>query len=240
MVGRAEQLAVNDAALVLRALRRCVSYVPPRWRLACSYHLGLLGNCEPELRHLGRLTQPGGCAVDVGANLGLYAYAMARVHVEVHAFEPNPVVTRALQAWRNPRVHVHAVALASEQTTATLRIPVQDGMPLTGWASLGSGRLPSANSYEELQVTTKTLDEFALRDVRLIKIDVEGYEVEVLRGAAGTIERSRPVMVVEVDDGNQIAIARIAEEFGYTVTTLAELLGIVGSQQNRILVPTRG
>jgi FkbM family methyltransferase len=230
---------VNDDALTLRALRRLISYVPDRWRLACSYRVGLLGSCEPELRHLRRLAEPGGCAVDVGANVGLYAYAMARSHEELHAFEPKPAVTSALQAWRNPRVHVHPVALASERATATLRIPIQGGLSLNGWASLGPGRLPSATAYKEIQVATEPLDEFGLRDVRLIKIDVEGGEVEVLRGAAKTIERSRPVMVVEVDDANQAAVARIAEELTYTITTLAEHLGIVGSEQNRILVPSR-
>jgi FkbM family methyltransferase len=240
MVGRAEQRAVNDAGLVMRALQRCVSHVPPRWRLGCRYRVSVLGNCEPELRHLRRLTQGGGCAVDVGANVGLYTYAMARWHQEVHAFEPNPLVIRALEAWRNPRVHVHPVALAAGRIAATLRIPVQDGQVLDGWASLGSGRLPSAPRYEELQVRTKPLDDFDLRDVRLIKIDVEGYEVEVLRGAIRTIARSRPVVVIEVDDDNQVAIGHIAEEFGYAVTTLAEHVGIAGSRQNRILVPSRG
>lgn len=231
---------MNDTGLLLRALQRCVPYVPPSLRLASSYYLGLLGNCEPELRHLSRLAKPGGCAVDVGANVGWYAYAMARRHQEVHAFEPNPLVTSALRAWSNPRVQVHPVALASGRTSATLRIPVRDGQVLSGWASLGPGRLPAATNYEELRVTTESLDKFNLRDVRLIKIDVEGLEVEVLRGAAQTIERSRPVMVVEIDEDNQIAVAQLAREWGYEVKTLGEHLGIVGSLQNRILVPSDG
>jgi hypothetical protein len=65
-------------------------------------------------------------------------------------------------------------------------------------------------SSQEIEVETRTLDEYEL-DVGFIKIDVEGHELAVLDGAKGTIEKSRPNMLVECnDEHNPGAVRKLA------------------------------
>jgi FkbM family methyltransferase len=162
---------------------------------------------------------------------------MARCYDVVHSFEPNPGVTEALLAWSNPRVQVHHVALSNVRGFASLRIPLSKGVPLAGWASLGEGRLPPGHDFLELEVPTVRLDDLELQDVRLMKIDVERHEMAVLEGARQTLARSRPVIILELDDGNRAAIEGFARELGYLVTTLFEHLGVTPSPQNVLLIP---
>lgn len=223
--------------MALAAIRRGIAHLPGRWRLPCSYRLHLMEGCEPELRYVGRLAAGGGCAIDVGANVGWYTYAMTRFFDVVHSFEPNPAVTEALLAWRNPRVHVHHVALSNTRGTAPLRIPVMNGVSLAGWASLGEGRLPSGHEFRLLDVPIIRLDDLALQDVRLMKIDVERHETAVLEGARQTVARSRPVIILELDDCNRAAVDVFTRELGYRVTTLFEHIGAKPSPQNVLLIP---
>ena len=71
--------------------------------------------------------------------------------------------------------------------------------------------------------------------VDLIKIDVEGCELEVLEGARRTITASRPVLIVEIKDGHYDRVADFAAELGYDVSRLIDVIGVQGSAENFIL-----
>ena len=154
---------------------------------------------ERELRLVRHLCQRERDAVDVGAHEGSYVHFMKRYARRVYAFEPVPSLAEAL-AWKfAPRVVVRNIALSRESGTAILRIPLLDGVPLSGLASLNEGAGATA-AATEIAVQTRPLDEVFAGDAGFIKIDVEGHEEAVLDGAARTIARCRPRLLVEIEE----------------------------------------
>ena len=185
-----------------------------RRRIAAEVRAG-----EPELAVLATLMRRGGTAVDVGANQGFFAYALSEVADRVVAFEPNPDYALFARVMLRGRAEVHRLALSDKADRATFRVPIDhDGTVLHFAGSLkdAHGQFPRYRSYE---VEVRTLDEFALTDVRFIKIDVEGSEREVLDGARATIARERPALLLELLSGTHADpgayTAAICTAFGY-------------------------
>jgi len=174
---------------------------------------------EPELAVLDRLMRRGGTAVDVGANQGFFAYALSTIADQVVAFEPNPDYALFARVMLRGRATVHRLALSDKPGRATFYVPVDhDGTVLHFAGSLKRthGQFPRNRTYA---VEVRTLDAFALADVRFIKVDVEGSEREVLDGARATIARDRPVLLLELLSGTHADpgayTAAICEAFGY-------------------------
>lgn len=153
---------------------------------------------EPELRLLRGLVDPQKVAVDVGANRGVYAYVLSLLAQKVVAFEPIPTLCDALLASELSNVEVRQVALSSESGEATLHIPSIDGRELDTRASLNTPA--TEQRARTITVPTARLDAIDdLGDVGFVKIDVEGHEMEVLRGATGLLQSQRPNLVVEIE-----------------------------------------
>lgn len=153
---------------------------------------------EAELHVLPDVIPPGRLAIDVGANKGVYTRLLASLASHVHAFEPNPKAYRWLERALPPNVTTHPVALSDREGTAELYLP-QRG---TGFSNqLGSLNVVKADSpHAVVPVQTRTLDSCALSDVGFVKVDVEGFELQVLDGARGTIARDKPVLLIELEE----------------------------------------
>lgn len=170
--------------------------------------------------------RPGDCCVDVGAHGGAWTWLLAAACGPtgvVHAVEALPHHARALR-WalrlRGLRqVRVHAVALSDREGRAELVITDGAGGDLTGRVHL---RAPGEGAREAMAVATTTLDRLAAADseiarARFLKIDVEGAEGLVLRGARDVLREARPVLLCEISDAR-------ARAFGDTrAGVLAEL-----------------
>lgn len=170
--------------------------VPLRYQLPLRFHFERLsGNLEPEMFLLEQLLGSKRLAIDVGANCGFFSYYLARMGKSVEAFEPLPICARAISAFRSPRIQVHNVALSSASGTLRLFTPVFNGVPYPACSTF----TPVAGPHESCEVPVRTLDEFAFRDLCLVKIDVEGHELAVLKGAEQTLRRERPVVLVEIE-----------------------------------------
>ncbi len=172
---------------------------------------------ERELRLVRHLCHRERDAVDVGAHEGSYVHFMKRHARRVYAFEPVPSLAEAL-AWKfAPRVVVRNIALSRESGTAILRIPLLDGAPVTGLASLADGT--AAAAVTEIAVQTRPLDEVFAGDAGFIKVDVEGHEEAVLYGAAKTIARCRPRLLIEIEEsrapGSPTRIYTFLRRFNY-------------------------
>lgn len=134
-----------------------------------------LALCPPERRRT---------MVDVGSHIGLWSYNFAHWFKKVEAFEPVPAHQECfLMNVRMDNVALHPFALGDHED----EVSIYTGPNSSGdsWIK-GKGKVPM-----------RTLDSFSLQDVDLIKIDCEGYEEFVLRGAISTIFYQRPVIVVE-------------------------------------------
>jgi FkbM family methyltransferase len=157
-----------------------------------------------ELIWAGRLALPGTCAFDVGANVGLFAVDLSRAvgpTGRVIAIEPLPVTADLLRSniENNGCFNVEVVMAAAGAVAGQLELklahdPAQHStateLPL-GQIAVGSVRVPG--------VTLDDLWEGAGRpSVSFVKIDVEGAEDDVLRGALAMIAACRPQLIVEV------------------------------------------
>ena len=153
---------------------------------------------EAELRVLADIVPAGRIAVDVGASKGVYARVLSGLASHVHAFEPNPKSFRWLDRALPGNVTTHPVALSDRDGEADLFLP-QRGRRFSG--SGGSLNPRKARSpHGTVRVATRTLDSCALGDVGFIKIDVEGAEAKVLRGARSTIAKFKPVLQIELEE----------------------------------------
>jgi len=185
------------------------------------------GTYEPNtLCVLRALLRPGDVFIDVGGNAGIVSLAAAQwvgSTGHVHAFEPSGREYRRLvdTIARNhlSKVTAHRAALGARRGTAVLKVASsQDG----GLNTLGR-RFPydhvALETLEDVEV--RTLDEVVATEqvgpISAIKIDVEGMELHVLRGASEIIARDRPALVVEV-------FGRALEACGASPRALEEVL----------------
>jgi FkbM family methyltransferase len=174
---------------------------------------------EPELAVLTELVPRGGTAIDIGANQGLFAYALSGIADRVVAVEPNPDYAFFARWMLRGRAEVLELALSDQAGHATFTVPISEqGMVLHYAGSLKHthSQFPSIKTYD---VEVRRLDDFSFTDVRFIKADVEGSEREVLNGARATIARDRPVILLELLSGTHenpaACTTSICESFGY-------------------------
>ncbi len=200
---------------------------------------------QDEVKHIGACLKPGMLALDIGANLGYFTLLMAHCagpQGSVHAFEPNPHMQLRLEqnVALNPecaaRVKIQKCALGGKKGEAEFYCPV-NGREGTGGLK-DTGRAPVERV---IKVEVVTLDEFVAREgiekIGFIKMDIEGGELDVLRGAADTLARMRPVILFEAYEENTAPygyrvydILSHLEQRGYMVKQ-------AGSGYNFIAVP---
>ena len=172
---------------------------------------------EPEIALLPLLGGSNGLAVDVGANKGVYLYHLCRQFQRVVAFEPLPQMASFLAGAAPPNAEVRRVALSDRVGEAEIRLP----RGFNELASLERGNLGEVPDAEvEIHPTPlATLDSLELGPVGLVKIDVEGHELAVLDGARRTLARSRPTILIEVEErhraGSIAAVRALLDGLGY-------------------------
>lgn len=173
--------------------------IPGRWTL--RYRLRKeTRRGERELSLLPFLCPRGRVALDIGANIGVWAEAMRRCGAQVHAFEPNPKLFRMLRAGAAPSgVTLHDIALSDRAGEAVLMVPRGRRGYSNQGATLSAEKI-GAREFGSVTVATARLDDLGIDDVGFMKIDVEGHELAVIAGAERTIARWRPTLVVELEE----------------------------------------
>ncbi|WP_316170330.1 FkbM family methyltransferase [Bradyrhizobium sp. SZCCHNRI1058] len=154
---------------------------------------------KTELSELQRHIRRGDIVCDIGANKGSFLYWLARWSApgRVIAFEPQPDLAERLarlcSRFSLDNVVVEPRAVYSRSSRKTLFVP-EGHQP-------GASLLRPAETSKAIQVQTTSLDDYLpdTANVSAIKIDVEGAELDVLRGAERTLRRCRPLIVVECD-----------------------------------------
>ena len=197
----ARRFALNSGSDII--VRTNVGYVLcPADDHALITLLAEAGELEPGTRRLiERLLKPGDTFVDVGANVGLHTLAAARAmqgNGNIIAFEPFARTKQLLEktVWLNgfsSMTTVHEVAVSNRSGPATLHLGAT-----SGHHSLTSLDVPISLRETEASVRTVTLDEMISQDLRvnLIKIDVEGAELDVLQGAQATLACNSDVSLI--------------------------------------------
>lgn len=127
-------------------------------------------------------------AIDVGAHIGIISYQLSNIFENVESFEINTELYNCLRKnisnHCKGNVRLHCTGLGNKIDQVDLSTPAK---------TLGTHIIP--NKLGEYKI--RPLDDYNFQNVDFIKIDVEGFETNVIRGAMKTIERCRPVILYE-------------------------------------------
>ena len=120
--------------------------------------------------------------IDIGSNVGMWTRELAQKFEQVYCFEPNPNFIECFNKnITESNVKLLEFGLSNKEHTASM-------------VEFNS----TVMTKEEGNIKCRTLDSFELNDIDLIKIDVDGFEVEVLQGAIDTISRNKAVINIEM------------------------------------------
>jgi FkbM family methyltransferase len=163
---------------------------------------------EDNWRHCLRFHRKGSTIIDVGANIGAYSLKVARhlklqndENAKVVAVEANPEIARILKIQIDlnsdlrPLIDVWDLALGDYNGSVSF---------VASKSNTGGGKISISDSHNAINVPIHRLDDLIfernLQNIGILKIDVEGFEPEVLAGAQALIHRDRPVLYLEVTD----------------------------------------
>jgi len=173
-------------------------YTTATWRLA-----------EPAFFRFLRLIPNSGVIIDVGANLGVTAcyFARRKPDSQVFAFEPIPwnvrTIRRMIAFSGVHNVSVKPYAIGNRSGEVSLGVPIVKGARMHAL-----GRVCEGDSAGELfRVPCRRLDDLFLtnsRHISALKVDVEGFEHEVLGGALKLLQRDHPLVYCELWDNTRL------------------------------------
>lgn len=136
----------------------------------------------------------GAVALDIGANIGNHARFFSRFFARVYAFEPHPRAFGLLSANAYGRAIVPLNYGLSDRAG---RFPIEENQ-----ANLGASRISNERTDTGLEYEVRSLDDITQDviegDIGFVKIDVEGHEAHVIRGASQTLQVFRPIITFEV------------------------------------------
>ena len=194
---------------------------------------------EDEIRFARRFLRPGMAAVDLGASFGIYTMAMAEAvgaQGKVWAFEPTPQTADFLQQTidvnRAAQVHLSRSAVSDRQGEVQLCVEAD--------SELNSIARPGESFGEMLSIPAHTLDQLSLehgwRNVDLVKIDVEGHELEAVTGGTSFFTAASPLVIFEIKRRERSDIRTLAPframgyQFFYFVPGLTLLAPFLADQ----------
>lgn len=169
---------------------------------------------EREMPFLRALVDPAMACIDCGAHFGYYSQAMANITTRpIHCIEPHPLLAAQLKRkLSRDRCKVYITSLSdSGYVPSVLCVPVANDLECPGLSYLAAATM--AKNYDRSKVRvyqsmTRALDGFVFEHVReplgFIKIDVEGHELQVLKGGFGLLRYGfdqliRPNLMIEIE-----------------------------------------
>jgi FkbM family methyltransferase len=189
------------------------SLSPSLWQYLQYQKYMMSEGSEREIHFVQRYIDSSRAAIDIGVHLGFYTRHFKKFAKTVIGFEANPVSAKFAQRAFGKSVRIEWSAISSDCGSATLRIPVRPG-DVSALGTISDANLLEGRQWTGIVVPKKRLDDFDLPQVGFIKIDVEGHEEAVLRGAEGVIERDRPNFMIEIEERhNPGSIKRAAAWF---------------------------
>lgn len=209
---------MKSASLVApRALSAVKEALRSRFPRAVAYaaYLEALFQNEVELRLLSVLCNRNEVTIDAGAYTGTYTIGLSIHSKSVIAVEPQSRQAAALRRAMPSNVTVIEAALSHVAGRAVMKLSSPGG----GSMSRLDRGLPLTEEWPEILVRLMRMDELRAARVGFVKIDVEGHEVEVLRGAQNILQLDKPHIIVEAEERNDAgAVSRVESflrEFGY-------------------------
>lgn len=157
--------------------------------------LGMASNDQLASWLIARICRPGAVLVDVGAHVGSIVGSALRHGRDVRVIAIEAIEHKAAFLRETfPQVRVHCCAAGARDGTA----PFFVHRTLTAYSSLGRPARGTRADIDQIEVAVRTLDSLiSAQDIDVIKIDVEGAELDVLRGAETLLQACRPIVMFE-------------------------------------------
>ena len=165
-----------------------------------------------------RSVPAGRTAIDVGAHIGGVSHLLAPRHDLVVALEPNVRAVRRLMWLDLPNLVVLTAAAGRQPGVQDLHLPIRHNRSIAALGTLVETALPPGAADVE-RTAVVSLDTLGLLDVDFLKVDVEGFEQEVLEGAVDVLTRDRPAILVESEQRHRLgapaAVGSLLGSIGY-------------------------
>jgi FkbM family methyltransferase len=143
-------------------------------------------------------------AIDIGSCEGLWTINLADHFETVHAFEPMPDILTLSKRWFPENVVTYNYALSDTETIhEMIFFEWNIGMTMKTGNDFIENHMRNSPS-KKFTVQTKTLDSFNFENVGFIKIDAEGEDANVLKGAEQTIEKCRPLILIDCEHQHEL------------------------------------
>ena len=202
---------------------------------------------EPEIEILKELIIKDTDTIDVGVYRGVHSYEMSKYSNKVHAFEPNPIIYKDLENYLlkiKSNIKLYNYALSNVEGIKNLKIPLRNSKInkdnyeeyyKMGLASIHESNIFSA--YETFQVKSIKLDNINIDNkISLIKIDVEGHELEVINGGIKLINKYKPNLIIEIEERHSkrkvMETINTISEIGYKVFVYNKYIKEIKTEKN--------
>lgn len=185
---------------------------------------------ESTFRHFVSMLPSQGTVLDIGANIGVMSVYLKRTNPSwnVIAIEPIPihvnVMRRVFNKFSLTQIQIIETAVGDLDGKIQMQLPIQDGVVKHGLAHI-KGHQASDENGQAYEVTIQRIDALitsqSISQIIGIKIDVENYELEVLKGAIQTIKKYQPILMIEMwNDAKKSACIQIMHDIGYEIKVL--------------------
>ncbi|HXP76655.1 MAG TPA: FkbM family methyltransferase [Stellaceae bacterium] len=205
-----------------------------RWRVSPTYLAHLFKavfkqHHKPLIPLFRRIIPEDGVVLDVGAHAGQYTKIFSRLasRGQVYAFEPGSyarsILRVALYLNRRRNVAILPLGLGAREGTEILTLPVKrPGSYGFGLAHFGPNTRWQSVEREAVAITTidRIVELLELPRLDFIKADIEGWELQLVRGGSRAIRRFRPILLLEL---NAQALERAGDDLGTAFAAIAEL-----------------
>ncbi|MEY2925059.1 MAG: hypothetical protein RLZZ337_1607, partial [Bacteroidota bacterium] len=188
-------------ASLQRLLQKLLGYERYLW-IFTLYKLKTLkwDKNENDFFHFLTLIQPNSIVLDIGANLGLMSYHLAKNNNRVIAFEPMPDNLKTIKGvkskYKLTQLEILPLALGNETKKINLVLPVVEGVKKQGLSHVVDSKMTEFNEGKLFEAQCYKLDELEqTQDLKIdaIKIDVENFEYEVFLGAEQILKKNKPI-----------------------------------------------
>lgn len=148
-------------------------------------------------------------AIDIGGHIGLYSNALLEIFETVIGFEPAPVNAKCYGANASAAI-LHVCGLGAKEGKLNLNLASENS---------GNNSLVESFGNDYVPILIKTLDSFNINNIDLIKVDVQGFEEQVLLGAEQTLKNNSPIIIIELithkTSPPNIAALNLLKSYGY-------------------------
>ena len=190
--------------------------------------------------------------IDIGANIGLVTIPIVNIYpnTTIHSFEPDAtnflILQKNTQQHKNINIYQTAISDQNELCNMTIATFNKGGNYIHSSTNQNNKHTkythPTTNNIETKihnvfipAINIDSIQHIFKQKISVIKIDVEGYETKTIRGAIQTIQKHRPVIIVEIWNRNLTQIIQIMAEIKYNIQKINITTGSI--DQNYLCIP---